>query len=157
MFASQIEMTTSPSRIEVTIHNDSRLFAALYDILCHSARRAGLSQSGQQGFAEAALNACRETFLLVDDAAEPNGMLRLLIQDFADRVEVRIEHRGRCLPTAGLDTFCAPPTAESGQSLHAALQATKVDRVLYETSNGVSRVTIVKYTRTRPLESSSSA
>jgi hypothetical protein len=156
-FASQNAMTTSPSRIEVSIHNDARLFAALSAIVSHSARRAGLAPNAQQGFAEATLEACRETFPLLHQNDSKNGMLHLAIVDFADRVEVTIEHSGEALPTAGLDTFCAQPGGGSSEGISGALQGTKVDRVQYETSGGISRVILIKYSRARPLESSSSA
>jgi hypothetical protein len=156
-FASPSVMTTSPSRIEVSIQDDPRLLAALAAIVSHSAHKAGLSHAAQQDFTQAALDACRDTFLLVNDGDARSGVLRLLILDFADRVEVTIEHRGKPLPTAGLDTFCSSPLSETGRSLSGALQRTKVDRILYESRDGFSRVTLVKYSRARPLGSSSSA
>ena len=84
-------------------------------------------------------------------------MLRVVLQDFNDRVEMTIEHSGEPLPTAGLDTFCAQAGNESESKLSSALQVKKVDRVQYETRDGVSRVILIKYSGARPRESSSTA
>jgi hypothetical protein len=145
-FASWIAMTTSSARIEVSLNDDPRLLAALSTIVAHSARRAGLNRPAQGGFAEAAVDACRDTFPLVNpNPGDKTGMLHVVLQDFHDRVEMAIEHNGEALPTAGLDTFCAQ-VGIGGQSLSAALQVKKVDRVQYETRDGISRVILIKYT-----------
>jgi hypothetical protein len=150
-------MTHNPSRIEVSLNNDPRLLAALGAIVSHSARRAGLAESAQERFTEAALNACRETFPLLDSGTDRNGMLRVVLQDFNDRVEMTIEHSGEPLPTAGLDTFCAQLGNSAQSGLSGDLQVQKVDRVQYETREGVSRVILIKYSGARPFESSSTA
>lgn len=156
-FASPIAMTPSPSRIEVSLHDDPRLLAALGTLVLHSARRAGLPPSAQEDFASAALDACRDTFPLIPASAGPKGMLRVVLQDYQDRVEMTIEHSGEPLPTAGLDTFCAESGRGSEGKLSSALQVRKVDRVQYETRDGVSRVILIKYSGARPLGSSSTA
>ncbi len=156
-FTSLSVMNTSPARIEVSIHNDPRLLAALGAIVSHSAHRAGLPRLAQDGFADAAIQACRDTFPLVQDGGSGDAMLRLGIVSFPDRVEVTIEHSGEPLPTAGLDTFCAGAAADSGQGLSGALQGTMVDRVQYETRDGVSRVTLIKYSGAHSQESKSGA
>jgi hypothetical protein len=151
-------MTSSPSRIEVSLHNDTRLLAALATIVAHTARRAGLNRGAQEGFTEAAVDACLETFPLLSPGPENGmGMLHVVLQDFHDRVEMTIEHNGEAVPTAGLDTFCAHVGTGTGQGLSAALQVKKVDRVQYETRDGISRVTLIKYTGTHSASQSSGA
>ena len=150
-------MTNRPARIEVSVTNDPRLLAALATIVMHSARRAGLGTAAQECFTEAAIEACKETFPLLHSAAEGNGTLRVVLEDHQDRVEMAIEHSGEALPTAGLDTFCAHAAIGAGGGLSGALQVKKVDRVQYETRDGVSRVVLIKYTGVRPLESASGA
>jgi hypothetical protein len=156
-FASSTAMIHSPSRIEVSLDDDPRLLAALRTLVLHSARRAGLRPSAQEDFASAALDACRDTFPLIPATAGAGGRLRVVLQDYHDRVEMTIEHSGEPLPTAGLDTFCAQAGRESESKLSGALQVKKVDRVQYETRDGVSRVILIKYSGARPLESSSTA
>ena len=75
-----------------------------------------------------------------------DSSLKVIVSDFSDRVEVSIEHSGESLPSAGLDTFCdAASSAGSQTGLSGALQKTSVDRVQYETRDGVSRMTLIKY------------
>jgi anti-sigma regulatory factor (Ser/Thr protein kinase) len=148
-----ITMTSDPAHIEFTLHDDPRLIAVVGTIVSHAAHRAGLPSSAQEGFASAAMEACRETFPLAKNNGNSNAALRMIVVDFPDRVEVTIEHSGEALPTAGLDTFCAGAADGSGQSLSSALQETKVDRVQYETRDGVSRVILTKYCGARPRES----
>lgn len=138
-------MTTDPARIEFVIHDDHRLIAAVGTIVAHVAHRAGLTSKAEEGFAAATMDACRETFPLVHNNGSREGTLRLIAVDYPDRVEVIIEHMGEAVPTAGLDTFVAGAVGDTGLGLSSALQGTKVDRVQYETRDGVSRVTLTKY------------
>jgi hypothetical protein len=150
-------MTTDPARIEFILHDDDRLIAAVGTIVAHVAHRAGLTSQAEEGFAAATMDACRETFPLVHNNGSRDGTLRLVAVDHPDRVEVMIEHMGEALPTAGLDTFVAGAISETGLGLSSALQGTKVDRVQYETRDGVSRVTLIKYCGGRGLESKTGA
>jgi hypothetical protein len=104
-----------------------------------------LSEAGQQGLTSAVEEACRETFPLMEGQANGEPTVRVIVSDFPDRVEVAIEHTGAALPTAGLDTFIGDAAGDPGAGLSRALQMTKVDRVQYATSGGLSRMTLIKY------------
>jgi anti-sigma regulatory factor (Ser/Thr protein kinase) len=137
-------MSNDPARTELTLPADERLIAAITAVVQHASQRCGLSSESQEGLAAAAQDAAREAFPLMEgQAAEPQ--VRVIIFDYPDRVEVAIEHSGEALPTAGLDTFIADAVAGSPGGLSKALQMTKVDRVQYETNNGLSRMTLIKY------------
>jgi anti-sigma regulatory factor (Ser/Thr protein kinase) len=143
MCALPKKMSTDPSRTELTLQDDPRLIAGVAAVVLFAGQRCGLSSGAQEDLAAAAADACRETFPLANNNGNTDSALHLIVSDFPDRVEVAIEHSGESLPSAGLDTFCAGATAKAG--LSAALQKTSVDRVLYETRNGVSRMTLIKY------------
>jgi len=128
-------VTADPARTELKVHNDPRLLAAVGAIVSHSAHRAGLPREAQHGFAEAAVEAVRETFPLLGNDSTGDRDLRMVIEDFPDRVQVTIEHSGESKPSAGLDTFAGS----------ASLQDTRVDRVQYDTHEGRSRMTLIKY------------
>jgi hypothetical protein len=136
-------MTIDPFRTELSLHNDPRLMAAVGAIVSHSAQRVGLSSEAQEGLAAAALDACRETFPLLGNQDGDDSALKVIVEDFQDRVEVTIEHAGEALPTAGLDSFCGGDGSMAGIS--SSLQDTRVDRVQYETQNGRSRMKLIKY------------
>jgi hypothetical protein len=142
----QTKMSADPSRTELTLHDDPRLIAGVAAIVSFAAHRCGLSTGAQAGLAAAAAEACRETFPLVSNNGSKDSSLKVIVSNFPDRVEVAIEHSGESLPSAGLDTFCdAASGAGSLAGLSGALQKTNVDRVQYETRDGVSRTTLIKY------------
>jgi hypothetical protein len=139
-------MGIDPTRTELTLHDDPRLIAGVVAIVSFAAHRCGLSSGAQEGLAAAAAEACRETFPLLNGNGSKDSSLKVIVSDFSDRVEVSIEHSGESLPSAGLDTFCdAASSAGSQTGLSGALQKTNVDRVQYETRDGVSRMTLIKY------------
>jgi hypothetical protein len=134
-------MPTDPARIEFTLDNDPHLLRGVMAIVCHAAQRSGFSQQDQDALAAAAVDACRETFPLLNGN---DSSLRLVVLDFPDRVEVTIEHSGEVLPTAGLDSFCAG-AEEGSRGISSALLNTTIDRVQYDTKEGHARMTLTKY------------
>lgn len=138
-------VTTNPARTELKLHNDPRLLTAVAAIVSHCAHRAGLPREAQQGFVEAAIDAVRETFPLLGNDSGGNRDLRMVIEDFPDRVQVTIEHLGESKPTAGLDTFVGGSKDNAGGKISASLQDTRIDRVQYDTHEGRSRMTLIKY------------
>jgi anti-sigma regulatory factor (Ser/Thr protein kinase) len=138
-------MSTEPAHTELILHEDTRFFGAIGAVVQHASQRCGLSEAGQQGLTSAAEEACRETFPLMEGQTNGEPTVRVIVSDYPDRVEVAIEHTGAALPTAGLDTFIGDAAGDPGAGLSRALQMTKVDRVQYATSGGLSRMTLIKY------------
>ncbi|MGH9747040.1 MAG: hypothetical protein ACRD59_13140 [Candidatus Acidiferrales bacterium] len=127
------------------MHDDPRLLVAVGAVVSHSAQRAGLAQEARDGLAEAAMDACRETFPLLGNQNSGNRELRMVVEDFPDRVQVTIEHSGEAVPTAGLDSFVGGSKAGVPEGISNSLQDTRVDRVQYDTHEGRSRMTLIKY------------
>ena len=138
-------MTADPARTELKLHNDPRLLAAVGAIVLHAAHRVGLTQESRQALAEAAVDACRETFPLLGNENSGDGELRMVVEDFPDRVQITIEHSGEAVPTAGLDSFVGGSKAGVAAGISNSLQDTRVDRVQYDTHEGRSRMTLIKY------------
>jgi hypothetical protein len=138
-------VSADPARTELKVHNDPRLLCAVGTIVSHTAHRAGLNRDAQQGLAEAAVDACRETFPLLGNENSGNRDLRMIVEDFPDRVQVTIEHSGEARPTAGLDSFVGGSKEGVAAGLSNSLQDTRVDRVQYDTHQGRSRMTLIKY------------
>ena len=141
----QIRMTTEPARTELLLHDDARLLAAIGAVISFSGTHCGLSEEAQQALTTAAVAACKETFPLIPPSPEGERVLRLIVADYPDRIEVEIQHQGEPSPTAGLDSFAGNLQAAGGPALSAALQKTSVDRVQYETKDGLSRMRLIKY------------
>jgi anti-sigma regulatory factor (Ser/Thr protein kinase) len=137
-------MSNEPARTELTLPHDERLLSAISTVVQHASQRCGLSVESQEGLAFAAIEAAREAFPLMEGRSkEPK--VKVVVSDYPDRVEVAIEHTGAPEPTAGLDTFVKDAVAGSDAGLSMALQKTQVDRVQYDTRDGVSRMTLIKY------------
>lgn len=133
-------MTVESNRVEMKLPNDPAALPAMSAAVVHLAQRAGLDDAGQQDLAAAAEEACRNTFRLLHGEG---ARLSVVVQDFPDRVEVTVEHTGEALPSAGLETFAGFGSADGDLSGLALLA--RVDRVLYNTEAGISRMTLVKY------------
>jgi anti-sigma regulatory factor (Ser/Thr protein kinase) len=142
-FAWWIRVAVEHTRTEVVVVEDPRLLAAVGGIVEHVGERVGLPTAEQKALAAATEEACRATFPL---AGNHDLKLKVIIQDFPDRIEVTLEHGGEPVPTAGLHTLSATAAeqAGAGKASGSALMA-KVDRVLFETKDGRSRMTLVKY------------
>ena len=91
------------------------------------------------------MDACRDTFPLLGNENSGNRDLRMIVEDFPDRVQVTIEHSGEAKPTAGLDSFVGGSKEGVAAGLSNSLQDTRVDRVQYDTHQGRSRMTLIKY------------
>lgn len=126
-------MTTDPARTEMTLPDDPRLIPAVGAVVAHAAERAGLAKPVQEGFAAAAVDACRERFSLTHKGSDADFRLRVSAVDFPDRVEVSIED------------FGGAPRSGDTEPLHPTLQHAMVDRVVQETRNGRVRTTLTKY------------
>lgn len=120
--------------------NDVRLIAAIDPVVAHAGQRAGLSRQEQAELAHSTEEACEETFSSIGRNGNP--VLRVIVSDFPNRVEVSIEHstahssRGSGLSSSA-STEPDPVTA--------ALQGMPVDRLHHEIREGKPRTTLVKY------------
>jgi hypothetical protein len=125
--------------VEMSLTNDPRLVSGVTCAVEYFAALAGFNEATCKALVEAAAQACEDTFqLLTDDAAN----VRVIIEDYSDRIEITLQHRGEALPSAGLDTFgiAGLEGAQSGLAL-----LSRVDRVQYHTEGGVSEMKLVKY------------
>ncbi|MFY9530177.1 MAG: hypothetical protein WBC04_06735 [Candidatus Acidiferrales bacterium] len=114
------------ARTELVVCDDPRLIGALGCVVEHAGQRAGLSEQAQKQLASAAEEACRE---IIPRLNGRERCLKCTVEDFADRVEVILEHPGtRATPEAG--------------SRSRLLE--QVDHVEYETREGHSRVVLTK-------------
>jgi hypothetical protein len=135
-----------PNRLVLRLSRDLRLLAGVAGALAHIAERAGYDAGARADMAAAAEEVCRDTFPLL---TESDPRLSVIIEDFADRIEVTLEHNGQAIPTAGLESFAFPAAEQTGRSSGLGLLA-RVDRVTYDSKSGTSRMTLVKYLRAQP-------
>jgi hypothetical protein len=117
-------MSNDPSRVELVLHHDHRLLAAVDAVVAHAGERAGLSVGAQQALSHATAEAYEEAFSLAGRNGNPDPVVKLTVSDFPDRVEVAIEHVG-------------DPCANRPRP--------NVDRVDSHAHEGKSQTTLVKY------------
>lgn len=140
-------MASENHRVELTLNNDPRLVSAVTGAVNVFAQRAGFNEATRQALVEATEQACEDTFNLLDDADAP---VAVIVETFPDRIEITFQHSGEAAPSAGLDTFgiAGLEGAQSGLAL-----LSRVDRVQYQTEDGVSQMKLVKYHPTSSTKS----
>ncbi len=133
-------MTDEPTRVEFHLDRDPRLISAVQSAVHFQASRAGLEQLGCENIAIASAEVCREALSRVTDA---DGGLDVTLVTFPDRMEISIHHRGQLVPAVGLETFTVPEAVARG--INGVELLSRVDRVMYNSEEGVARTTLVKY------------
>jgi len=128
-------MTVDPARTELTLPNDPRLMQAVGAVVAQAAGRAGLAESAREGFAEAAIEACRNRFSAIRNGRDATTRLQVSVVSFPDRIEVAIENIGGTTPPEDVD------------ALRKIRQHAAVNHVAHEAHEGRVRTTLIKYFR----------
>jgi hypothetical protein len=128
---------------ELRFTKDARLLAGVRAAVEFVAARGGMSDSERAGLAEASEKAACGA---MQQLAEKQSLCSITIEEFHDRIEIRIERpvRAESKPVPNSSSGSAP----SGQA--GAWRF--VDRVLYDAQNGKSSVTLVKFFSKKPAE-----
>lgn len=135
-------MAKELTRAEFQFPPDAHLVFGVVAAAEHFGQRIHLDDAAVQDLMRAAQDACLSTFKLI---SEENATLGVVIAEFANRVEIIIEHQGEALPTAGLDTFLdAVAEGAASDELSGSMLMTLVDRVQYQTEGGTQRMTLIK-------------
>ena len=134
-------MNAAPSQVELLLPNDKRLAAAVDAVVAHASERAGLTPQEEKELERSTAEACEETFLAATRNGNFNPMVRVVISDFPNRVEVSIEESEEA--RAGQSGTSAP--AEMPDPVTAALEHMNVDRVHHELREGKSCTVLVKH------------
>ena len=145
MCAWPIPMTANRARTEITLKNDPRLMGAVAAVVSHAGHRTGLSSHAREAFSSAAVESTKQTFAIVEEGGRKNVAIHLTVENFADRVQVTIEHSGSTLPMAGLATLVKSTQSGADDGLGKALEKTGVDRIEHETRDGKAYTILTKY------------
>ena len=139
-------VTRELTRVTLKLTKDVRLVAAVSGAAAYFAGRAGLERHDQEEFIRGIEEACRETLPLLS----PKGAtLQVTIEDFADRIEAILEHRGAPLSLAKLGVLPnAGAGTEAGQSGPGLLG--RVDRIKTRSRGKFSQTILVKYLPAQP-------
>jgi hypothetical protein len=136
-------MPDEPTRVVFHVDRDPRLIAAVRSAVHFQASRAGLEAERCDDFAKASEDVCREALTQFTDA---DGGLDVTLETFPDRIEISIHHHGQLVPAVGLETFTLPDALAGGAGgLNGMELLSSVDRVMFNSEEGVARTTLVKF------------
>jgi len=142
-FAWRRAMTNDPVRVVFHLDRSPLLLGVLRCAVEFQSLQAGLHSDSCPQFAKACEEVCREAFSQFTDA---DGKLEVTLDKFHDRMEISIHHHGQLLPAIGLESFAVSGVSGgSAGGLNGLELLSRVDRVLYNTEDGVARTTLVKY------------
>lgn len=131
-------MTTGRTHTELKFSGDSRFISGIRAAVEFIAARDGLGDADRENLGTAWEMVARNCIM---GLSEQHPFCRVLIDDFDDRMEVRVEHPSCSAPASGARTVAAGKPDES----HNLDITHRVDRVLYDARNGMSSVTLVKF------------
>jgi hypothetical protein len=136
-------MNTETSRVEFHLGPHPLLVGVLRGAVQFQALQAGFNSENCAAIAGASEDVCRETLSHLTDA---DGGLDVVLETFTDRIEVSILHRGQLASAVGLDMFTSSEVRPAGTGGINGLELlSRVDRVLYNTEDGETRTTLVKF------------
>jgi hypothetical protein len=136
-------MADEPSRVVFHLDRDPRLIGPVRSAVYFQAARAGLEAGRCDDFAKASEDVCREALSQLTDA---DGGLEVTLDTFSDRVEISIHHHGQLVPAVGLESFTLPDaSAREVGGLNGLELLSRVDRVMFNSEEGVARTTLVKF------------
>lgn len=121
---------------------DPRFLSGIRAAVEFIAARDGLSDAEREGLGAAWEMVARNCMA---GPAASHPLCRVLIDEFGDRMEIRLEHPACSAPNP---TAAAKPDASRGLEVMR-----RVDRVLYDARNGMSSVTLVKFFNKKPAAS----
>jgi len=135
-------VTSEHSRTILHLSPDDRLIAAVGAAVAHFAERVGMENAACNLLTSALEDLCRQTLPLLNGSGDG---LDVSIEDFEDRLQISVEHRGEAQPSVGVESFIAECARESDQRITGVHLIRTVDRIEYDASHGSIRTTLVKY------------
>ena len=136
-------MADEPVRVVFHLDQNWNLVSVFCCAVEFQAVQAGFETEAGAQLARAAGDVCRETISRLGGNGE---RVDVTLDTFSDRIEIAIHCRGQVLPALGLDKF-AVSDALSGEAagLNGSELLSRVDRVLYNSDDGVARTTLIKF------------
>jgi hypothetical protein len=118
------------------------MIAAVGGAVAHFAERVGMENAACNLLTSALEELCRQTLPLLNGNGDG---LDVAIEDFDDRLQISVEHKGEAQPSVGVESFIAECARDSDQRLTGVHLMRSVDRIEYDARSGSIRTTLVKY------------
>ncbi len=136
-------MTDEPVRVVFHLDQDWNLVGVFCCAVEHQAIQAGFESEAGAQLARAAGDVCRETISQLGGNGE---CVDVTLDTFSDRIEIAIHCRSQVLPPLGLEAFALSNVTSGGAGgFNGQELLSRVDRVLYNSDDGVARTTLVKF------------
>lgn len=135
-------MSAERSHTELQFTNDARFLSGIRAAVEFVAARDGMSDAERVNLGAASEVAARGCMA---GLCEKDPPCRILIDDFDDRIEVRLEHPARPPQISGSNSPAPEAPGVRGPEVMR-----RVDRVLFDARNGISSVTLVKFFSKKP-------
>ena len=135
-------MACEHSRTVLHLSRDDRMIAAVGGAVAHFAERVGMENAACNLLTSALEELCRQTLPLLNGNGDG---LDVAIEDFDDRLQISVEHKGEAQPSVGVESFIAECARDSDQRLTGVRLMRSVDRIEYDARSGSIRTTLVKY------------
>jgi len=142
IFALRRWMTTEPIRVEFHLGPHPLLVGALRGTVQFQAAQAGFEPETGAAIAKASEDVCRETLSHLSNVEDG---LNVILETFADRMEVSILHHGESAPAIGVERFTSPNPLPPASGISGLELVSRMDRVMYSMENGQSRTTLVMF------------
>ncbi|MHB8500428.1 MAG: hypothetical protein ACYDCG_13875 [Candidatus Acidiferrales bacterium] len=130
-------MSADSKGIELQIDPDARLAAAAGGAARYFAESAGMLSGAVAELQKSVVAACQEAF---EHLIGEHPHLVVTLELFADRIEIAMTHEGSAEPAVGLDRI-----AGFAHQLGGSRGLGGVDRVQYETHDGLAVTRLTKY------------
>lgn len=110
-------------RAELHLSGDEQMTAAIGGAVAHFGQQAGLDEAESEALAASLEEFCKQT---QSSSQGESCTLRVLIEDFEDRIEIVIEHSGPRQPTAEVE----PRRATTSHQASGRMAGVEVVRIL---------------------------
>ena len=135
-------MNVEPVRIVFHLNQSWDLVSVFCSAVEHQAIQAGFETQAGADLARAAGDVCRETISQLGGGGNGDGV-DVTLDTFPDRIEIAIHCRG--LQAEALEELGASDSDAVAGGVSEQELLSRVDRVLFNAEDGVSRTTLVKF------------
>lgn len=134
------------ARAVLQLTSDEQLVAGIGGAVAHFGQRAGLCDTDFGSLATMLEEFCRRALPFLEGEEDT---LRVFIEDFEDRIEITVEHRGQVPDSTGSESLPETALHQVGGRAAGVEMICTIDRseTVFDARKGILRTRMVKYIR----------